>query len=218
MPIQFEKMKENILLQIENACIVYDREPVVAHCSLQLNEREMVCVTGTSGCGKTSLLKGVMGLVPLSAGSITVCGKRLSEGTIDSIRRKIAWIPQELALPCEWVSEMVELPFTLRANRNHPFNKAKMLDCFTQLGLEHELFDKRVVEVSGGQRQRMMIAVAVLLEKPLMVVDEPTSALDSESVDRVIAFLRSYVDSGHAVLAVSHDERFVTGCDRQIPL
>ena len=211
-------MKENILLEIENACIVYDRDPVLQNFTFQLRKGEMVCLTGVSGCGKTSLLKAVMGLVPLSEGGIDVCGKHLSPDTVDSIRRKIAWIPQELALPCEWVSDMLELPFTLRANRHKMYSREQMKECFTLLGLEHELLEKRVVEVSGGQRQRMMIAVARLLDKPLMVVDEPTSALDNESVERVVEFLRSYADEGNGVLAVSHDEQFVAGCDHEIPM
>lgn len=211
-------MEENILLHIKNATVVYNQIPVVEQFNLSLKAGEMVCLTGVSGCGKTSLLKAVMGLVPLASGSITLCGKELSESTVDSIRRRIAWIPQELALPNEWVSEMVELPFLLRANRNKNFSRKKLLDCFTELGLEYELLEKRVVEISGGQRQRVMLAVACLLDKPLMIIDEPTSALDSESVDRVTAFLRKQTDKGNSILAVSHDDQFVAKFDRQIQL
>ena len=88
---------------------------------LQLHEGEIACISGQSGRGKTSLLNAVLGFVPLKAGSITVNGILLEKGTIDQIRRQVAWIPQELALPSEWVKEMVQLPFNLKANRNTPF-------------------------------------------------------------------------------------------------
>lgn len=62
----------------------------------------------------------------------------------------------------------------------------------------------------------MMIAVASMINKPLIIVDEPTSALDSGSTERVLAFLRHQTQKGTAVLAVSHDMDFAKGCDRHI--
>ena len=62
----------------------------------------------------------------------------------------------------------------------------------------------------------MMIAVASMINKPLIIVDEPTSALDSGSTERVLAFLRHQTRKGTAVLAVSHDKDFAEGCDRHI--
>ena len=154
----------------------------------------------------------------IKAGSITVNGILLEKGTIDQIRRQVAWIPQELALPSEWVKEMVQLPFNLKANRNPPFSLDKLFACFDELGLEEELYDKRVNEISGGQRQRIMIAVATLMQKPLLIVDEPTSALDSDSTDKVLAFFRKRMREGSAILAVSHDQGFAQGCNQMITL
>ena len=111
---------------------------------------------------------------------------------------------------------MIQLPFSLKANRNTPFSEARLFGCFEELGLERELYYKRVGEISGGQRQRMMIAVASMINKPLIVVDEPTSALDSGSTERVLAFFRRQVLKGSAVLAVSHDKAFAEGCNKHI--
>ena len=95
--------------------------------------------------------------------------------------------------------------------------RIKFLDAvIEELGLERELYYKRVNEISGGQRQRMMIAVASMTNKPLIIVDEPTSALDSGSTERVLAFLRHQTRKGTSVLAVSHDMGFAKGCDRHI--
>ena len=130
----------------------------------------------------------------------------------------MAWIPQELALPNEWVRDMVQLPFDLKANRATPFGPAQLFECFDELGVEHEVYDKRVNEISGGQRQRIMLAVAALMKKPLLMVDEPTSALDANSTDKVLKFLRKQARKGGAVLAVSHAPEFASGCDLQITL
>ena len=113
---------------------------------------------------------------------------------------------------------MVSLPFELKVNRSVPFSEERLFMCFDELGLEHQLYFKRVNEVSGGQRQRIMLAVAALLNKPLIVIDEPTSALDTGSTDKVLAFFRRQAEKGAAVLAVSHDKDFASGCHYLIEL
>jgi len=193
------------MLHINNACIAFGTEVLFSGFEMKLEKGETACIVGQSGCGKTSLLNAVMGFVPLYEGTIKVGGTLLDKSTIDLVRRQIAWIPQELALPFEWVKEMVSLPFELKVNRSVPFSEERLFMCFDELGLEHELYFKRVNEVSGGQRQRIMLAVAALLNKPLIVIDEPTSALDTGSTDKVLAFFRRQAEKGAAVLAVSHD-------------
>ena len=206
------------MLHINNACIAFGTEVLFSGFEMKLEKGETACIVGQSGCGKTSLLNAVMGFVPLYEGTIKVGGTLLDKSTIDLVRRQIAWIPQELALPFEWVKEMVSLPFELKVNRSVPFSEERLFMCFDELGLEHELYFKRVNEVSGGQRQRIMLAVAALLNKPLIVIDEPTSALDTGSTDKVLAFFRRQAEKGAAVLAVSHDKDFASGCNYLIEL
>ena len=204
------------MLRIENACIAYNNNVLFSGFNLQLNPGEIASISGPSGCGKTSLLNAILGFIPLKEGKITLNETTLTKANIDLIRRQIAWIPQELALPLEWVKEMVELPFSLKANRGTPFSETQLFTCFEDLGLNKELYYKRVNEVSGGQRQRMMIAVASMIGKPLIIVDEPTSALDSGSTEKVLSFFRQQTKKGSSILAVSHDEGFSAGCDQHI--
>ena len=206
------------MLHIENICIAFGTEVLVSGFNMKLERGETACIVGQSGCGKTSLLNAIMGFLPLKEGIIRIGGMVLDKSTIDTVRRQIAWIPQELALPFEWVKEMVALPFGLKVNRSVPFSEERLFMCFDELGLEHELYFKRVNEVSGGQRQRIMLAVAALLNKPLIVIDEPTSALDTGSTDKVLAFFRRQAEKGAAVLAVSHDKDFASGCHYLIEL
>ena len=206
------------MLHINNACIAFGTEVLFSGFEMKLEKGETACIVGQSGCGKTSLLNAVMGFVPLYEGTIKVGGTLLDKSTIDLVPRQIAWIPQELALPFEWVKEMVSLPFELKVNRSVPFSEERLFMCFDELGLEHELYFKRVNEVSGGQRQRIMLAVAALLNKPLIEIDEPTSALDTGSTDKVLAFFRRQAEKGAAVLAVSHDKDFASGCHYLIEL
>ena len=206
------------MLHINNACIAFGTEVLFSGFNMKLERGETACIVGQSGCGKTSLLNAVMGFVPLKEGSVRVGETLLDRSTIDSVRRQIAWIPQELALPFEWVKEMVALPFGLKVNRSVPFSEERLYEYFDELGLEHDLYTKRVNEVSGGQRQRIMLAVAAMLNKPLIIIDEPTSALDADSTGRVLSFFRRQAERGTAVLAVSHDKDFASGCHYLIEL
>lgn len=204
------------MLQIENAGIAYGNDMLLSQFNMHLRRGEIASISGSSGCGKTSLLNAILGFIPLQEGRITVNNIVLNKTNIDLIRKQIAWIPQELALPLEWVRDMIQLPFNLKANRATSFSETQLFSCFEELGLERELYHKRVNEISGGQRQRMMIAVASMINKPLIIVDEPTSALDSGSMGKVLAFLRRQTQKGTAILAVSHDKDFAEGCDRHI--
>lgn len=206
------------MLYINNACISFGNEVLFSGFDMELEKGETACIVGQSGCGKTSLLNAIMGFVTLKEGTIKVGETLLDISTIDAVRRQIAWIPQELALPFEWVKEMVSLPFELKVNRSVPFSEERLYAYFDELGLERDLYSKRVNEVSGGQRQRIMLAVAAMLNKPLIIIDEPTSALDAGSTDKVLAFFRRQAKKGAAVLAVSHDKDFASGCHHLIEL
>ena len=206
------------MLDVENISLAYGDDILFSELSIHVAKGEIVCISGESGRGKTSLLNAVMGFIPLREGQITVDGLVLNAGNVDIIRRKIAWIPQELALPSEWVKEMVQMSFELKANKRTLFSKQNLFSDFSKLGLDEELYEKRVSEISGGQRQRIMIAVAAMLNKPLIIVDEPTSALDAQSTEKVLTYFRSLTKEETAVLTVSHDSEFIEGCDKKIVL
>ena len=202
------------MLHINNACIAFGTEVLFSGFEMKLEKGETACIVGQSGCGKTSLLNAVMGFVPLYEGTIKVGGTLLDKSTIDLVRRQIAWIPQELALPFEWVKEMVSLPFELKVNRSVPFSEERLFMCFDELGLEHELYFKRVNEVSGGQRQRIMLMITALLNKKIVLLDEPTSALDPDSISLIIDYIHAMRET--TVVMVSHDTRFIEAFDRKI--
>ncbi len=206
------------MLVIEDASIAFREQPLFAHFNLHISPGEMASLSGPSGCGKSSLLNAVLGFTPLKEGRIFVQGIPLERHTIDHIRKLTAWVPQDLSLPHEWVKDMVQMPFQLKANKQVVFSEQHLFDCFEELGLEVNLYHKRVSQISGGQRQRIMIAVAAMLSKPLMLADEPTSALDAVSGEKVLKFLKKQAATGTAILAVSHDEAFSAGCEQQIKM
>ena len=198
----------NPILVLSDVGVHFGMKPIFEHVSYTLNRGEICCISGVSGCGKSTLLKAVMGLVPYS-GYIEVCGQKLSPNTSSFIRRNISYVPQELALPCDTVREMLRMPFHLRANRSVKWDEVLLLEHWKMLGLDSALLDARTTEISGGQRQRMMLAVSGLLNKSLLLADEPTSALDVDTSHYVLDYFRFLAnDFGLSILLVSHASLF----------
>lgn len=205
-----------MILSLRDVKVQYEEKTVIDTLSFQVDRGEILCLKGHSGCGKTSVINAVMGFVPFM-GEITVMDKHLTDSTVDEIRRHIAYIPQELALPQETVLDMVRLPFSLKSNRHVSFSEKLLFDEWKMLNLEPELLSRGTNEISGGQRQRIMLSVAGLLGKDLLLIDEPTSALDTGSVQLVLDYLHYLAsERGMAIVAASHHSEISNGSTKVI--
>jgi polar amino acid transport system ATP-binding protein/putative ABC transport system ATP-binding protein len=140
----------------------------------------------------------------------------VTAASAETFRRIMSYVPQELSLPSEWVSEMVQMPFGIRANRSVKFSRARLIEEWKKLDLEESLYDSQVSKVSGGQRQRIMLAVSGMLNKPILLVDEPTSALDGTASSHVMDYFRNLAAGGTMIIAVTHDREFAEKCDKII--
>ena len=191
---------------------------VLEDISFSLEKGQALSIIGSSGSGKTTLLRAILGFHPLDEGHISIDGELLTPSSAEEFRKHISYIPQELMLPSEWVSDMVRLPFGLKVNRNIPFSKDLLMAEWRRLELQPELYEKKVAELSGGERQRAMLSVSGLLGKAILLLDEPTSALDAHSASLVAAYLRLLASRGCSVVAVSHDRAFAEGCDKTVEI
>ena len=206
------------MLKIERAALRLGGRLLFRDLDMDVAAGQWVCVTGESGCGKTSLLRAVLGFLPLESGRVSVCGEDLSLHTVERIRRRTAYVPQELFLPADTVEEMLRIPFDLRANRRTGLSLESLFRIWEALGLGRDLYHRKVGQLSGGQRQRIILSMAALLGKRLLLADEPTSALDEESVGKVAGLLRGMTAGGAAVVSVSHNRTLLGACDRVVRL
>lgn len=206
------------MLFADNISIRFGDEQVLDRFSCHVEQGAFACIMGVSGCGKTSLLKSFLGLTPFTEGEISVGGHILNEQTCSAIRKMVAYLPQDLALPYVMVEEVVVHVLKIAGLRYERRSKELLHEHMTKLGLDEELLDKRIVEISGGQRQRLMLAVLSLLDRKIWLLDEPTAALDKASRDYVIRFLIEQQRRGKTILAVSHDANFSSQCSTIIQL
>lgn len=202
------------MIEFDNLTFIYDNKPLMQHFTCCIARGEKAVLYGPSGHGKSTLLASVPGFVRPDEGTIRIDGRTLDASTVQQVRRRIAWLPQEFTLPYDTVKELIEAPFRLRINQAQMPSRETVLHHFELLSLEPELYDKRSIEISGGQRQRIMILMAALLHKEIVLLDEPTSALDPDSIARVIDYIHGWHEA--TVLMVSHDDRFINAFDRKI--
>jgi len=170
-----------------------------------------VAIMGPSGCGKTTLLNLLGGLDRCTAGSITVDGKnitRLNEAALVEYRReKVGIVFQFLNLvPTLTAQENVEMPMRL-LSRPAEERERRAKDLLARVGLEKRA-GHRPDALSGGEQQRVAIAIALSNDPPILIADEPTGELDSENGRMVLQLLRDVVrEGGKTAVIATHDPR-----------
>src|SRR5205809_4081043 len=214
----------NIVLDIDNLVVSLGNKPrgerVIDGVSLQVRERETLCLVGESGSGKSVTALSVMGLlqkgslVP-SGGSIKLVGEELLSASDRRLRQlratTMAMIFQEpmTALnPVVPVGRQIDEVLRVHTDLDARARRRRILDMMDQVRLPEvkRIFASYPHQLSGGQRQRIMIAMALVLEPKLLIADEPTTALDVTTQKQILTLIRDLQrEHGTAVLFITHD-------------
>jgi len=182
---------------------------------LHVEPGRKVVLTGPSGCGKTTLLHCLLGFVQPDCGRIAVGGVALGAETVWALRRRIGYVAQEPDLGCGSVRRALDRPFHYRANRSLVANLERLPDYMAQFALPQTLLDKDITELSGGEKQRVALIAAFLLQRDVLLLDEITSALDRDRRGMVLWALR---DHPATMLIVSHDQAVFDMADHVVTL
>ena len=188
---------------------------------VQAGDGELVLLLGASGCGKTTLLSALAGILRPAAGSITVDGTSVTElsGTAltEYRRHQVGIVFQAFNLiPSLTATENVALPLLATgAGRRASLERARQI--LGQVDLADRV-DHRPGDLSGGQQQRVAIARALALGPPLLLADEPTAHLDYIQVEGVIRLLRGLAREGRTIIVATHDDRLLPLADQVVEL
>ena len=207
-------------LDVRDLCVHYPvregfrRKLLKAVNGITINIRAGECLglVGESGCGKSTLAQAIMGLVPITSGSIRVAGRDVTEAVRrDPLgqARNVQMIFQDPFAslnPRQTVRQALAGPLRLHGMKNRDEIEARVIDMLERVGMKAGAADRRPHEFSGGQRQRICIARALIVRPKLLVCDEPVSALDVSIRAQIINLLLQLKDElGIALLMISHD-------------
>lgn len=191
----------------------------VDHVSLTVGEGEFITILGSSGCGKTTLLKMINRLYEPDSGSILLFGEDISTVDVVKVRRRIGYVIQQIGLfPHYTVGENIAtVPKLLGWDKARI--AARVDELLDLVGLEPKEFrDRYPAQLSGGQQQRIGLARALAIDPKIMLMDEPFGAIDSITREKLQdELLNLHREMGKTILFVTHDieEAFKLG-DRVI--
>ena len=203
-------------LSLEGARARIGRQAVLGGVDLTIAPGECVGVVGPNGAGKTSLLRAALGLLRLTAGEARLAGRPVVGLSEAERASQVAYLPQERRvawnLPAWRVAALgaVLSPTAVAEQRGRAALERVALGTLAERG---------VLDMSGGERARVLLARLLAGEAPLLVADEPAAGLDPEAQLMVMALFRREADTGKAVLTTLHDLTLAARyCDRLVVL
>jgi ABC-type histidine transport system ATPase subunit len=211
----------NSAITVENLYKSFGSNQVLKGISVSAYKGDVISVLGSSGSGKSTMLRCINFLEIPDSGRITICGEEVlmkkgrggqsmpkDRKQVERLRTKLAMVFQQFNLWSHMtiLENVIEAPLhVLRLPRNEVMQKAK--EYLDKVGI-YDKVDAYPAHLSGGQQQRAAIARALAMEPEVMLFDEPTSALDPELVGEVLQVIRKLAEEGRTMIVVTHEMGF----------
>jgi len=205
------------VVEVRNLLVGYGEAPVLSDVSLTFPTGQVTGVLGPNGCGKSTLLKAALGLIPIQGGQVLLDGQDLHTLSPRDVAQRAAYLAQSRSVPSITARRMVlhgRFPYLSYPRRYRP-EDYQMADQALQWADASDLAGRAMDRLSGGQRQKVYLAMALAQDTQTIFMDEPTTFLDISHQLEVMALARRLANLGRAVVLVLHDlDLALRGCDR----
>lgn len=196
------------IIDAEDVSVRFGSITALASVSMAVGEGRLVGLVGPNGSGKTTLLRTVAGVLRPDTGSVHLNGRPVAATSSRRISREVAVVPQNTSLNFDFsVREVVAMgrtPYVSRLGRAERADR-DAVDRALERTAVRDLANRSISEVSGGERQRVLLARALAQETPVLLLDEPTASLDINHQIRTLELVRELAAEGKTVVAAIHD-------------
>ena len=195
------------MIEVKNLGAGYGKDIVLHNISMAFPTGQITVLLGPNGCGKSTLVKTVLGLLPEKTGDIFFDGVSIDRLTVRQIAQKAAYMAQSRNIPSITARRMVlhgRFPYLGYPRRYRPEDHEIAHRALVWADAE-DLANRQMSELSGGQRQKVYLAMALAQDTETIFMDEPTTYLDVKHQMEVMAVSRRLADMGRAVVLVLHD-------------
>lgn len=193
------------IIRYENAGISFGGKRVISDFSLRVLRGKKILLRGKSGIGKSTLFKMLLGFEKPSEGSLHYRGKPVNAQVAWEVRREVSYVSQDMDLGEGAVKDLLDEIFSYRPNREKR-SPEKLNSLMKELELNQDILEKNFENLSGGEKQRIGILIALMLERDVFLLDEVTSALDSELKKKVVDHFLKHKD--WTLFIISHDREW----------
>ena len=197
------------LIEIKNVKKSFEANKVLSDVSFEVNKGDVVCLIGSSGSGKSTILRCINLLETIDEGQIIVLGQDINKiKDINAYRKNVGMVFQQFNLFNNMnVLNNCVLAQVKVLKRNRQEAEKIAIDRLTEVGLKDFIYAYPAT-LSGGQKQRVAIARALCMDPEILLFDEPTSALDPEMVGEVLNVIKSLADKDMTMVIVTHEMAF----------
>lgn len=195
------------MLEIKQLSVGYADEVIVHNVDIEVPEGKVTVLFGPNGCGKSTLLKSLCGILQVKSGEVRLGGDNILSLPPKELAKKVAYLAQSRQIPDITVRRLVlhgRFPYLNypRHYRQEDYQKAEA--AMEQMGIT-DLADTPLERLSGGQRQKVYIAMALAQDTPVILLDEPTTYLDIKHQLRTMRRAKELAEGGKTVIMVVHD-------------